>query len=156
MKVPPRQPYSGKLVFAAFSGSHQDAISKGMRWHKEKVCGPGPLPYLLIDPKDVGREYEADVIRINSQSGKGGVAYILEQNFGYSIPLQMREEIGYMVKDLSDKEHKELSRQKCTKPSQENTSTCSIRSTSPTPAFMKASDYKSNDGMIARDQGSDQ
>ena len=79
MKVPPRQPYSGKLVFAAFSGSHQDAISKGMRWHKEGLR-TWSVPYLLIDPKDVGREYEADVIRINSQSGKGGVAYILEQN----------------------------------------------------------------------------
>ena len=76
---------------------------------KKKACRTWSVPYLLIDPKDVGREYEADVIRINSQSGKGGVAYILEQNFGYSIPLQMREEIGYMVKDLSDKEHKELS-----------------------------------------------
>ena len=94
MEVPPRQPYSGKLVFAAFSGSHQDAISKGMRFHKENDLYGWSVPYLLIDPKDVGREYEADVIRINSQSGKGGVAYILEQNFGYAIPKEMREELG--------------------------------------------------------------
>ncbi len=70
------------------------------------------MPYLLIDPKDVGREYEAESSGSTASPCKGGVAYILEQNFGYSIPLQMREEIGYMVKDLSDKEHKELSPQK--------------------------------------------
>ena len=150
MKVPPRQPYSGKLVFAAFSGSHQDAISKGMRWHKEKGLRTWSVPYLLIDPKDVGREYEADVIRINSQSGKGGVAYILEQNFGYSIPLQMREEIGYMVKDLSDKEHKELSPAEVYQAFAREYVNVFDPIDITDATFMKASDYKSNDGMIAK------
>lgn len=113
MKVPPRQPYGGKLVFAAFSGSHQDAIAKGMKYRKEHEEKSGEdrwtVPYLPIDPHDLGREYEADVIRINSQSGKGGVAYILEHNFGYILPKQMREEVGYMVKGVSDRQHKELS-----------------------------------------------
>lgn len=109
MKVPPRQPYGGKLVFAAFSGSHQDAIAKGMKYREDSGSDRWTVPYLPIDPHDLGREYEADVIRINSQSGKGGVAYILEHNFGYTIPTKMREEIGYMVKGVSDKQHKELS-----------------------------------------------
>ncbi|MFA5637582.1 MAG: 2-isopropylmalate synthase [Anaerovoracaceae bacterium] len=106
--VHPRQPYGGKLVFAAFSGSHQDAISKGMKWRRDKKVRRWTVPYLPIDPKDVGREYEADVIRINSQSGKGGVAYILEENYGFIIPERMRQEVGYLIKDLSDKKHKEL------------------------------------------------
>lgn len=108
MKVGERQPYAGDLVFSAFSGSHQDAISKGMAWREEKKLDKWTVPYLPIDPKDVGRTYEADVIRINSQSGKGGVSYILKQNFGISVPKEMREEVGYMVKDVSDKAHKEL------------------------------------------------
>ncbi|MEG0663259.1 MAG: 2-isopropylmalate synthase, partial [Anaerovoracaceae bacterium] len=108
LKVHPRQPYGGQLVFAAFSGSHQDAIAKGMNYRKEKAAGHWTVPYLPVDPTDLGREYEADVIRINSQSGKGGVAYILEHNFGYLLPQKMREEIGYLVKGISDKEHKEL------------------------------------------------
>ena len=108
LPVHPRQPYGGKLVFAAFSGSHQDAIAKGMRWRKSKKQKRWNVPYLLIDPHDIGREYEADVIRINSQSGKGGIAYILEQNFGYAIPSKMREEVGYFVKNVSDFKHKEL------------------------------------------------
>ncbi|MDD6190449.1 MAG: 2-isopropylmalate synthase [Firmicutes bacterium] len=108
IKVHPRQPYGGQLVFAAFSGSHQDAIAKGMKWRREMDPSKWSVPYLPIDPKDVGREYEADVIRINSQSGKGGVAYIMEHNFGFTIPMQMREELGYMVKDISDRRHKEL------------------------------------------------
>lgn len=108
MKVPPRQPYSGKLVFAAFSGSHQDAISKGMRWHKEKGLRTWSVPYLLIDPKDVGREYEADVIRINSQSGKGGVGFVMEQNYGIDMPKKMREDFSYFVKEVSDHKHQEL------------------------------------------------
>ncbi|MBO4236084.1 MAG: 2-isopropylmalate synthase, partial [Firmicutes bacterium] len=86
MQVNPRQPYSGELVFAAFSGSHQDAIAKGMKWREEKSPGLWTVPYLPLDPHDIGREYDGDVIRINSQSGKGGVAYILEQNYGYIIP----------------------------------------------------------------------
>ncbi|MBR2512268.1 MAG: 2-isopropylmalate synthase, partial [Firmicutes bacterium] len=108
LRVHPRQPYGGRLVFAAFSGSHQDAIAKGMKYRIENDPGRWTVPYLPIDPTDVGREYESDVIRINSQSGKGGVAYILQQNFGYKVPKEMREELGYMVKDISDKHHKEL------------------------------------------------
>lgn len=108
MHVDDRAPYAGKLVFAAFSGSHQDAIAKGMKWKEEKDPDHWTVPYLPIDPHDVGREYEGDVIRINSQSGKGGVAYILEQNFGYRIPTKMREDVGYTVKGVSDHKHKEL------------------------------------------------
>ena len=108
MQVYDRQPYSGDLVFTAFSGSHQDAIAKGMAWRDEKKCNKWTVPYLPIDPKDVGREYDSDVIRINSQSGKGGVNYILMHSHGINLPKAMREEVGYMVKDVSDKAHKEL------------------------------------------------
>ena len=108
MTVGPRQPYAGELVFAAFSGSHQDAISKGMDWRKEHDLYQWTVPYLPIDPHDVGRRYDGDVIRINSQSGKGGVAYILEHNFGLILPKDMRSEVGYMMKDISDKHHEEL------------------------------------------------
>ncbi len=111
MHVHERQPYAGDLVFTAFSGSHQDAIAKGMQWREDQNSEKWFVPYLPIDPKDVGRNYEADVIRINSQSGKGGVYYILKQNFGISLPEAMREEVGYLVKDVSDNEHKELSPQ---------------------------------------------
>lgn len=109
MHVYERQPYAGKLVFAAFSGSHQDAIAKGMKWREEKNCDTWTVPYLPIDPGDVGREYETDVIRINSQSGKGGIGYLLEHNFGYTLPAQMREDVGYTVKGVSDHAHAELS-----------------------------------------------
>lgn len=108
MQVYDRQPYSGDLVFTAFSGSHQDAIAKGMAWRDEKKCDKWTVPYLPIDPRDVGREYDSDVIRINSQSGKGGVNYILMHSHGINLPKAMREEVGYMVKDVSDKAHKEL------------------------------------------------
>lgn len=108
MNVNERQPYSGKLVFAAFSGSHQDAIAKGMKWREEKNCSTWSVPYLPIDPTDVGRVYEADVIRINSQSGKGGIGYILETQYGYDLPKKMRESFGYKVKSISDHAHKEL------------------------------------------------
>ena len=108
MKVSPRQPYAGDLVFTAFSGSHQDAIAKGMAWREEHDCKTWTVPYLPIDPQDVGRRYDSDVIRINSQSGKGGVNYILKQSFGISLTEKMREEVGYMVKDVSDKAHQEL------------------------------------------------
>ena len=108
MQVYDRQPYSGDLVFTAFSGSHQDAIAKGMAWRDEKKCDKWTVPYRPIDPKDVGREYDSDVIRINSQSGKGGVNYILMHSHGINLPKAMREEVGYMVKDVSDKAHKEL------------------------------------------------
>ena len=108
MKVSERQPYGGKLVFTAFSGSHQDAIAKGMAYRQEHPQSKWNLPYLPIDPMDVGRTYDADVIRINSQSGKGGVCYILKENFGIVVPDKMKEDVGYTVKDVSDKEHKEL------------------------------------------------
>ncbi len=109
MRVYERTPYAGDLVFTAFSGSHQDAISKGMAWWKEgKSNGRWDVPYLPIDPQDLGREYESDVIRINSQSGKGGIAFILKQNFGMSLPDKMKEEVGYLMKGVSDKKHSEL------------------------------------------------
>lgn len=109
MKVYERTPYAGDLVFTAFSGSHQDAISKGMAWWNEgKSNGRWDVPYLPIDPQDLGREYESDVIRINSQSGKGGIAFILKQNFGMSLPDKMKEEVGYLMKGVSDKKHSEL------------------------------------------------
>ena len=111
MHVYERQPYAGDLVFSAFSGSHQDAIAKGMAYREEKKCKEWTVPYLPIDPVDVGRTYDADVIRINSQSGKGGVSYILKQNFSIALPEKMREEVGYAVKQVSDEEHKELSPQ---------------------------------------------
>ena len=108
MHVYDRQPYGGKLVFAAFSGSHQDAIAKGMKWREEKECDHWTVPYLCIDPKDIGREYEGDVIRINSQSGKGGIGYLLEQKYGFVLPPKMREDFGYAVKTVSDHQQKEL------------------------------------------------
>ena len=108
MQVYDRTPYAGKLVFAAFSGSHQDAIAKGMKWREDHTCRYWTVPYLPIDPGDVGREYETDVIRINSQSGKGGIGYLLEHNFGYDLPPKMREHVGYTVKSYSDHSHKEL------------------------------------------------
>ena len=111
MQVNDRAPYAGDLVFSAFSGSHQDAIAKGMAWREEKNLTTWTVPYLPIDPVDVGRTYDSDVIRINSQSGKGGISYILKQNFSISMPVAMREEVGYAVKQVSDEEHKELSPQ---------------------------------------------
>ncbi len=109
MKVHERTPYAGDLVFTAFSGSHQDAISKGMNWLKEGKSGKRwDVPYLPIDPADVGREYESDVIRINSVSGKGGVAFVLKQQFGFSLPNAMKEEVGYLIKGVSDRRHQEL------------------------------------------------
>ncbi len=109
MQIPERHPYAGKLVFAAFSGSHQDAIAKGMKFREENGGGTWNVPYLPIDPADIGREYETDVIRINAQSGKGGIGYLLEHNFGYSLPAAMRQDVGYTVKGLSDEAHAELS-----------------------------------------------
>ena len=109
MKVHERTPYAGDLVFTAFSGSHQDAISKGMTWLKDGKSGKRwDVPYLPIDPADVGREYESDVIRINSVSGKGGVAFVLKQQFGFTLPAAMKEEVGYLIKGVSDKRHQEL------------------------------------------------
>lgn len=108
MHVHDRQPYAGALVFTAFSGSHQDAIAKGMHWRDEKNPDRWTVPYLPIDPHDVGRTYDGDVIRINSQSGKGGVGFIMEQNYGVEMPKKMREDFGYCVKAVSDRKHKEL------------------------------------------------
>ncbi len=111
MHVYERQPYAGDLVFTAFSGSHQDAIAKGMEWYEVNNKEKWTVPYLPINPEDIGRTYDADVIRINSQSGKGGVSYILKKNFSIVLPDKMREEVGYAVKQVSDEEHKELSPQ---------------------------------------------
>lgn len=108
MHVYERSPYAGALVFAAFSGSHQDAIAKGMKWREEKQLHTWSVPYIPIDPKDISRTYDADVIRVNSQSGKGGIGYLLEQTYGYNLPPKMREHFSYLCKDVSDHEHKEL------------------------------------------------
>ncbi len=108
MHVYERAPYAGALVFAAFSGSHQDAIAKGMKYRKKNNLHQWNVPYIPIDPKDIGRTYDADVIRVNSQSGKGGIGYLLEQTFGYNLPTKMREHLSYMCKDISDHEHREL------------------------------------------------
>lgn len=109
MHVYERSPYTGKLVFAAFSGSHQDAIAKGMKYREEQGDGMWTVPYLPLNPEDIGRKYDGDVIRINSQSGKGGIGYILQSKYGFDLPSKFREDLGYTVKDVSDKEHKELS-----------------------------------------------
>lgn len=103
-----RHPYVGELVYTAFSGSHQDAINKGLAHRKASDDDFWEVPYLPIDPEDVGRTYES-IIRINSQSGKGGVAYILEKNFGYQLPKAMHPEIGKLVQDVSDNKGEELS-----------------------------------------------
>ena len=108
MKVHERQPYGGSLVFTAFSGSHQDAIAKGMAYREAQERDYWTVPYLPIDPEDVGRTYDSDVIRINSQSGKGGVNYILKQSHGISLPDKMREEMSYTAKRVSDQAHQEL------------------------------------------------
>ncbi len=108
MPVSPRHPYAGELVFAAFSGSHQDAIAKGMAFRKDTNRQVWDVPYLPIDPADVGREYETDVIRINSQSGKGGVGYVLSSKYGIELPRKMKEDMGYRAKAASDERHKEL------------------------------------------------
>ena len=108
MKVHERCPYAGQLVFAAFSGSHQDAIAKGMKFREEREQEQWTVPYIPVDPTDIGRVYEADVIRINSQSGKGGVSFILEQNYGYRLPAKMKEDLGYYIKGISDHDHREI------------------------------------------------
>jgi 2-isopropylmalate synthase len=109
MHVYERSPYTGKLVFAAFSGSHQDAIAKGMKYREEQGDGMWTVPYLPLNPEDIGRKYDGDVIRINSQSGKGGIGYLLQSKYGFDLPAKFREDLGYTVKDVSDKAHKELS-----------------------------------------------
>lgn len=109
MSISERQPYSGSLVFTAFSGSHQDAISKGMKYREQEKMQKWDVPYIPVDPSDLGRNYETDVIRINSQSGKGGIGYILENAYGIHMPYRMNEEFGYFVKKVSDRDNKELS-----------------------------------------------
>lgn len=143
MHVDPRQPYAGDLVFTAFSGSHQDAIAKGMQWREDENLRIWSVPYLPVDPQDVGRTYDSDVIRINSQSGKGGVNYILKQNFGISLPDAMREEVGYTMKHVSDEEHKELSPQWVYEIFEENYIT-------PTPYFQITDcHFRQVDGIMA-------
>jgi len=108
MRVYERAPYAGALVFAAFSGSHQDAIAKSMKYREENGLERWNVPYIPIDPCDISRTYDSDVIRFNSQSGKGGIGYLLEQTYGYSLPKGMREHLSYLCKGISDKEHREL------------------------------------------------
>ncbi|HUA68907.1 MAG TPA: 2-isopropylmalate synthase [Candidatus Saccharimonadales bacterium] len=108
MTVPPRQPYAGELVFTAFSGSHQDAIRKGLTEWEENAREHWDVPYLTIDPADIGREYR-EVIRVNSQSGKGGVAYLLESEFGIELPKDMQREFGPIANDAVDRLGREVS-----------------------------------------------
>ena len=108
MTVPPRHPYAGELVFTAFSGSHQDAIRKGLHEWKEGKREHWDVPYLTIDPTDIGREYR-EVIRVNSQSGKGGVAYLLESEFGIELPKDMQREFGPIANDEVDRLGREVS-----------------------------------------------
>ena len=105
-----RHPYVGELVYTAFSGSHQDAINKGLNYQKSKEDPLWEVPYLPIDPNDVGRTYE-DLIRINSQSGKGGIAFILEKYYDFELPKKMHPEIGKLVQAETDKQERELSRE---------------------------------------------
>ncbi len=108
MEVPPRQPYAGELVFTAFSGSHQDAINKGMTAQDSEPDALWQVPYLPLDPKDIGRTYEA-IIRINSQSGKGGVAYVMDNEFGFQLPRAMRIEFGKIINTIADAKGAEIS-----------------------------------------------
>src|SRR5580704_7633578 len=108
MIVPPRQPYAGELVFTAFSGSHQDAIRKGLKERQDKTAAHWDVPYLTIDPADIGREYR-EVIRVNSQSGKGGVAYLLDTEFEIELPKEMQREFGPIANDAVDKLGREVS-----------------------------------------------
>lgn len=108
MHIHERHPYTGELVFTAFSGSHQDAINKGLEYRKKTGDKLWRVPYLPIDPADVGREYEP-IIRINSQSGKGGAAFIMQHEFGYNLPKEMHPEFGMAVKNRCDKLGRELS-----------------------------------------------
>ncbi len=112
LTVPERQPYAGELVFTAFSGSHQDAIKKGLDLREKEISTtpelPWGVPYLTIDPRDIGRSYEA-IIRINSQSGKGGVAYVLDREHGLDLPKTMHPQVGKFIYDLADQQGRELS-----------------------------------------------
>ena len=103
MEVPMRQPYAGDLVFTAFSGSHQDAINKGVQAMKERKSEIWQVPYLPIDPADIGREYEP-IVRINSQSGKGGVAFVIDTYFGFKLPKAMHKEFANVIQKISEKQ----------------------------------------------------
>ncbi|NTV02760.1 MAG: 2-isopropylmalate synthase [Chlorobiaceae bacterium] len=107
MEIHPRHPYSGELVYTAFSGSHQDAISKGMKAHARCAEGLWDVPYLPIDPQDVGCSYEA-IVRINSQSGKGGIAYVLDKEYGIQVPKWMQPDFGNVVQEVTDRTGDEL------------------------------------------------
>ena len=111
MHVYERLPYAGALVFAAFSGSHQDAIAKGLNYREKNHLKKWNVPYIPIDPSDIGRTYDEDIIRFNSQSGKGGIGFILEKYFGYVLPSKMRGSFSRICKSVSDREHRELSPQ---------------------------------------------
>ena len=143
MQVYERSPYTGKLVFAAFSGSHQDAIAKGMKCREDDKTGMWTVPYLPLNPEDIGRAYDGDVIRINSQSGKGGIAFLLEQKYGFDLPVKMREDLGYTVKGVSDHQHKELSPQEVLDIFKE------VYVNVATPIELKESHFKQNDGIEA-------
>lgn len=103
MQIPPRQPYAGQLVFTAFSGSHQDAINKGMHAMQERNNPIWEVPYLPIDPSDIGRQYEP-IVRINSQSGKGGVAYVMESMYGFHLPKGLQVDFSKIIQDISEEE----------------------------------------------------
>ena len=103
MEIPPRHPYVGQLVFTAFSGSHQDAINKGMHALRERNSKMWEVPYLPIDPSDLGRQYEP-IVRINSQSGKGGVAYVMESMYGYHLPKGLQVNFAKVIQDISEEE----------------------------------------------------
>lgn len=110
MKIDPRHPYAGQLVFTAFSGSHQDAINKGMHAMKERKSQYWEIPYLPINPSDIGRKYEP-VVRINSQSGRGGVAFVMENMYGFKLPKDMQKEFADVIQDISEKQGGEVSPQ---------------------------------------------
>lgn len=143
MRIYERQPYAGALVFAAFSGGHQDAITKSMDWRKLNQPGRWTVPYLSIDPADIGRVYESDVIRINSQSGKGGISHILESKFGYNLPKGMREDFGYTVKRISDRMHKEMQAEDILAVFMENYVNCFA------PIDVVEAHFKQENGIIA-------
>ena len=142
--VSDRSPYSGALAFAAFSGSHQDAIAKSLKYREEKGEEMWTVPYLPIDPSDIGRSYDTEVIRINSQSGKGGVGYVLEQDYGLKLPLQLQEAMGNIIKGISDREEKELLPEEIYAIFKEKFENCRY------PYVVKEVHYKQHNGIIAQ------
>ena len=128
MHIDPRHPYAGKLVFTAFSGSHQDAINKGMHVLMERKSEIWQVPYLPIDPSDIGREYEP-VVRINSQSGKGGVAFVMDSFFGFKLPRGMHKEFADVIQKIAEKQG-ESHRNRSWKSSASSISTARNRTTS--------------------------